>query len=692
MEQSEVISTPKYCRIITFVIFLVIGFIPISANAVDDGDGDGIPDNQDNCIEIANPDQRDTDNDHYGNLCDGDLNNDDKTNTLDLNLYKLAHRSNLGDANYNLHADFNGDNRVNTLDLNIYKSLHRKPPGPAAITMSRAEASRFLAQATFGSTSEDIDQLISLGGYAAWIDEQFNTTPSLLLPGTYAMYQARHEYCLAHPPANGRCPASLTEVTTAGIDGQFDYESIQYRFVWWNNTVEGADQLRQRVAFALSEVFVVSDRSFELQRSQFAMADYYDTFSQHAFGNYRELLEDVSLHAVMGMYLGHILNEKADPERNIRPDENYAREVMQLFSIGLYELNLDGTPQLDNDGNPIPAYGQFEVQEFARVFTGWTFSNSNWPSGVTSHGSADNTLPMVAREEYHDTEEKRLLRGKLLPAGQTTRQDLEAALDNIFDHPNVGPFIGKLLIQRLVTSNPSPAYVSRVATAFNNNGEGVRGDMFAVVKAILLDVEARNNSSNIAGFGKLREPLIRITHLLRAFGASKTVNAYWNWIVPPGFPVYAVNYGQTSFERTIAQRLLDSPSVFNFFLPIYSPPGVLSEAELVAPEFQIVNENTSMAMTNTLNTLIFRETHPLWSSLTLDNEIGIAANLDVLLEHLDIVLMSGGMTDALRSIIRTHLDDAIFDNINLSEQEKARARIRDAISLIVNSPEYLIQK
>ncbi len=300
------------------------------------------------------------------------------------------------------------------------------------------------------------------------------------------MYQAKHEYCLTQSPVND-CIPSLTEITTAGEDNLFDYESTQHHFIWWNNTIDGADQLRQRVAFALSEILVVSNRPIELQRSQFAMADYYDTLSQHAFGNYRDLLEDITLHAVMGIYLGHVKNEKADPERNIRPDENYAREVMQLFSIGLHKLNLDGTPIMNAEDKPEPAYGQFEVQEFARIFTGWNYAGVTWSRG---HGGADNTLPMEPHEEFHDTEAKQLLEGAPIPAGQTARQDLEAALDNIFNHPNVGPFIGKLLIQRLVTSNPSPAYVSRVASKFNDNGQGIRGDMFAVVKAILIDLEA----------------------------------------------------------------------------------------------------------------------------------------------------------------------------------------------------------
>lgn len=671
-------------------VALTLMFSP--ASSAQDTDGDGIDDALDNCIEISNQNQLNTDGDQYGNRCDADFDNSGFVNLDDFDIFV----DNFGTSNAD--ADLDGSNFVNLDDFDIFVALFGKAPGPAGsgVSISRAEASRFLTQATFGPTSEDIDHLISLGSYEAWIDVQLDKAPTLLTPGTRAMYQARYLYCIAH---SSDCGQSLAELTT-------DIQSIQHHFIWWENAIDADDQLRQRVAFALNEIFVVSNRPIALQQSQFAMADYYDTLTRGAFGNFRELLEDVSLHAVMGIYLGHVKNEKADPDRNIRPDENYAREVMQLFSIGLHKLNLDGTPQLDAEDKPVPAYGQLEVTEFARVFTGWNFAGVSWSKG---HSGADNTLPMEPFEEYHDTDAKVLLNGAPLPAGQTARQDLEAAMDNLFEHPNVGPFIGKLLIQRLVTSNPTPDYVARVASVFNNNGQNIRGDLGAVVKRILMDPEARNGHENITGFGKLREPLLRITHLLRTFDATKTENARWNWIVPLGYPVYAID-NQTNFDSRIGQRILRSPSVFNFFQPNYSPPGVVREAKLVAPEFQIVTENSNMAMTNILNNIIFRYPDQLWSTLGLDHESSLASNSGALLQHLNIILLSGGMTNELREILRNHLDDPSFDSVSngrlsqlreihgallddgLLEGEKLRAKVRSAISLIVNSPEYLIQK
>ncbi len=671
-------------RILTSGLLMLTLFPTVSAAL--DSDGDGYDDAQDNCIEIANSDQRDSNGDGFGNVCDADLDNNGSVNVGDLNIFRSVYRTNDADA------DLDGNGYVSTGDLHIFRALYGKPPGPAGDgggggdDLSRANVARFLTQTTFGPTEEDIDQVISLGGYEAWLDDQIATPPTLLTPRTQAIYQANHEYCVAN---SSDCGASLTEVTTAGADNLFDYESTQHHFAWWDNAIDADDQLRQRVAFALSQIMVVSNRPIELQRSQFAMADYYDTLTENAFGNFRDLLQDVSLHAVMGIYLGHVKNERADLDRNIRPDENYAREVLQLFSVGLHRLNLDGTPILGSDGRPEPTYGQFEVQEFARIFTGWNFAGVSWTRG---HAGADNTLPMEAHEEYHDTDVKTLLDGELIPAGQTTLQDLEAAMDNIFDHPNVGPFIGKLLIQRLVTSNPSPEYVSYVASAFNDNGQGVRGDMSAVVKAIFMYPEVRNGHTN-SDFGKLREPLLRITHLLRTFDASQTDNAYWEWIVSPGQSVYAIGYSQTSLDRRVGQRILRSPSVFNFFQPNYSPPGILRDAGLVAPEFQIVTENSNMAMTNILNTIIFRNVAPRWSTLNLDHEISlVAADPDALLEHLNVMLMSGDMSDGLRTIIRNHLDDPSFDVARFSEEERLLTRVRSAISLIVNSPEYLIQK
>jgi len=270
----------------------------------------------------------------------------------------------------------------------------------------------------------------------------------------------------------------------------------------------------------------------------------------------------------MGIYLSMLRNEKADPSRNIRPDENYAREIMQLFTIGLYELNAGGTPI--PEGNPQPAYTQKDVEEYARVFTGWNFADSpEWQS--TNLTQYDKITPLVPQEQFHDTGAKQLLGGVIAPAGLTARQDMKIALDSLFNHPNVGPFIGKAMIQRLVTSNPSEQYVARVAAAFNNNGQGVRGDMGALVKAVLLDSEARQdpnntNSSGALNFGKLKEPLLKATHLLRALNAAPGTQANSNFHL----------FSKTSdvVDDILGQAVLSSPSVFNFFSPDFRSSNI----------------------------------------------------------------------------------------------------------------------
>ena len=284
--------------------------------------------------------------------------------------------------------------------------------------------------------------------------------------------------------------------------------------------MEEPDQLRQRLAFAWSQIFVVSDIDYVLANSKYGMANFYDTLARFADGNFRTLLEQVTLHPVMGIYLSMVRNEKANPALNIRPDENYAREILQLFTIGLHELNADGSVRRDGAGRPIATFDQATIEEFAKVFTGWNYDGvRSWTD--TNVGTESRVLPMVPNEDFHDTSTKQLLGGQTLPAGQGAYADLTGALDNIFAHPNVGPFVSRLLIQRLVTSNPSSGYVGRVAAVFNDNGAGTRGDLRATVRALLLDDEARNGSQNLPEtFGKIKEPSMRLTNLWRALDAQ----------------------------------------------------------------------------------------------------------------------------------------------------------------------------
>ncbi|MCH9669977.1 MAG: DUF1800 family protein [Gammaproteobacteria bacterium] len=663
-----------------WLLFLALA-IPGASYALDT-DGDGVDDNVDNCINHSNAQQRDTDSDGFGNRCDPDLNGDQVVNFADLGLLKSVWGT--SDAN----GDLNGDGAVNFTDLGLMKSFWGQAPGPAGPgeTLSQAQAARFLAQATFGPTRQDIEALVQMGDLEAWIDAQLSAPTGLLLPNAKFIYQANYQHCIQDPPSWG-CPTPFNELVTAGQDGVFDTSSDQFRHVWWWNVIDGQDQLRQRVTFALSQILVISDLPDALANSGFAVADYYDTLAQHAFGNYRDLLEAVTLHPMMGIYLSHAQNEKADPSRNIRPDENYARELLQLFTLGVHELHPDGTEIGDSQGQPIATYDQFDIQEFARIFTGWNFAGLTWGDW---HQRADNTKDMEANPSYHDTGEKLLLNNGSVAAGQSALQDLRGALDNIFAHPNLAPFVSRLLIQRLVTSNPTPAYIGRVASVFNDNGAGERGDLSAVVKAILLDPEARTGHTNVANFGKPREPLLAISHLWRAFNAAKINGGDWD--IPPSVAVYA-SYGAWSglrwFENDIGQNVLRSPSVFNFYSPNYAPQGALRTAGLVAPEFQIATESNVMGLSNTINRHIQDlDASDNWSYLNLQYEQSLAADIPALLDHLDLVMLSGAMPPGMRTIIENHLNTASFS----SGAQGQLAKVRDAISLIINSPEYLVQK
>ena len=338
------------------------------------------------------------------------------------------------------------------------------PPPPPPPPISKTEAYRVLNQATFGATEAEADRLIGMG-IEAWIDDQLQQPASLQLP---------HVQSLPRPP----------------VANQLQDDRVD---IWFRNALHGPDQLRQRVAFALSEIMVVSQLS-SLNNAPYGLASYYDMLAQNAFGNFRTLMEDVTLHPAMGVYLSMLGNEKPNVQLNIRPDENYARELMQLFTIGLVELNMDGTVRTDGNGNPIPTYTQEIIEGFAHVYTGWHFGGA--PSFQQARQTdANQVVPMQLYPDFHDTGPKTLLGGQVIPAGQSGEQDLADALDNIFAHANVAPFISLQLIQKLVTSNPSPQYVERVAQVFENDGTGERGDLGAVVRAILTDPGGSANPS-----------------------------------------------------------------------------------------------------------------------------------------------------------------------------------------------------
>jgi len=386
----------------------------------------------------------------------------------------------------------------------------------------------------------------------------------------------------------------------------------------------------------------------------------------------------------MGLYLSMLQNAKADFSDNTRADENFAREIMQLFSIGLYELNLDGSIKTDSNGDPLPAYTQQDVEEYARVYTGWNYADADrWDRSPDS--GLNKILPMTPFPGFHDLGSKNLLRGAVSPAGISPEQDLDNALDSLFNHPNVGPFIGKQLIKRLVTSNPTPAYVARVASVFNNNGSGVRGDMRAVIRAILLDSEARDGYVNVPNFGKIREPLIRWTHLWRAFNVQRGNESTYN----------RYNHGSpylTASSAFLGQQALGANSVFNFFSPEYAPLGPIREAGLTAPEAQIYTDANILTTTTKLSTLAYIFYHGAdenarnKSYIDISAEMAMASDPEALLDRLDLVLMSGQMGADMRTILINHMN-------NLPADEAGRSlRVRDAIMLIMASPQYLVQK
>lgn len=549
-------------------------------------------------------------------------------------------------------------------------------------TLNKAEAFRFLNQSTFGATETDAQQLSMLGDvnnrYGLWITQQLAVTPSV--------------NSLAYVLASYPDPVPVG----------FNPQSLQVARVdqWFQNAMHAQDQLRQRVAYALSQIMVVSQVG-ALQNLPFATADYYDMLVRNALGDYRTLLEEVTLHPAMGVYLSMLGNQKADVTGTIRPDENYARELMQLFTIGLVELNLDGTARLDVAGQKIPTYNQATIEGFARVFTGWkwacpstnlncTFANTRVQ--VSPVSGFNQIKPMQFYADQHETGTKQVLSypGTVLttiPAGQTGAKDLDDALDNIFNHPNVAPFISKQLIQKLVTSNPTPAYVQRVATVFNNDGSGQRGNLAAVVRAILLDSEARVTPAGTAvnTAGKMKEPLLRITQLWRTYGAAAASGRY----------IASTNFGGGGIAAPLTnygQGPLQSPSVFNFFSPFYAPPGEIANQNLVAPELQLANEFLNTTLTNFFwtqannRTTAQTQANPDTVVINTVEEIALAANSESLINRVADKLLGGAdqMSPTLKAQAKTQIER--------SAATATATRVADAIYLVAGSPEYALQR
>jgi uncharacterized protein (DUF1800 family) len=506
-------------------------------------------------------------------------------------------------------------------------------------------AARLLDQATFGPTLNDISH-VQVVGLNAYLTEQFAVTTTLLPD------------IAATPPTicvNTLLPCEQSE--------------------WWQTMLTAQDQLRQRVAFALSEMFVVSTNSVNAR----SVTTYQNTLANDAFGNFYNIMQDVTLSPAMGGYL-NMLNS-AKPATGQIANENYARELMQLFTTGLIMLNQDGTPQLDGNGNTIPVYAEAQVQAFARAFTGWTYANASGTGAPAKFpNTANYTMPMAALETQHDMTAKVLLT-TTLPAGQSTTQDLTGALTDIFNHPNVGPFVCKQLIQHLVASNPSPAYVARVSAVFANDGTGKRGNMKAVITAILTDADARaaDTSPNFDG-GHLREPMLYMTNVMRGL-------SYVNNDAKAGNDVIAnASYNTVgNYTSPLGEKPYSSGSVFNFFPPNYVIPGTTFNA----PEFGQENTASAVLRLSLANTLVYNGVSGFTVDLSKTSALGITASATGnamtdsgnLVDSLGVIFMHGQMPAQMRTNIVNHI-------ATLTDPAQ---RVRVATYLVITSSFYKVE-
>jgi uncharacterized protein (DUF1800 family) len=579
--------------------------------------------------------------------------------------------------------------------VDIERFMNNGCPAPASSGFTSKDAARLLQQATWGATLTEIDRVKAIG-VNSWLNEQF------AVPATsYTSY------------ATG-----LINANKGGANGCTDSNGCPWAAntpAFYKQAFEGSDQLRQRVVNALLQIMVVSTGNNRLQDAGTGVASYMDMLGTHAFGNFQTLLKDVTLHPAMGVYLDMLGSTRENP------NENYARELLQLFSIGMVMLNDDGTPKVLNRAF-IPTYTEATVQGFSKAFTGWQFPDQNeaepwrfywpaenwtapmkpwtgrrcpqdgrWPAGSTTQwcSVAD---PARSYPPPHNTESKTLLQysgapNATLPAGRTPEQDVDDAINNIFYHPNVGPFIGRQLIQRLVTSNPSPAYVGRVTAAFNNNGSGERGDMKAVVRAILTDNEARDNY--IAGntiFGKLREPVIKFIHLHRAFGARASGGYYDVW--------------DTGDTDTLGQSALRAPSVFNYYSPDFEPAGAMASAFLLGPEFEITSTSSVAGFADFTGWGVvggFRNgdaNQGKWIKPNYDRYLVGAAGVALaddpqkLVDDLDLLLTANNLKPTFKSNLVEMVGNIIRGNID----DQRRDRFRAVMWQIIHSADYAVQR
>jgi uncharacterized protein (DUF1800 family) len=499
---------------------------------------------------------------------------------------------------------------------------------------SAEEAARFLMQTSFGPTMVSVESVMSLG-YTGYFDDQVAMTPNL---------SASNMFRTGQP-----------------------YSASLWRHGWWRTILVSDDQLRQRMAYALSQIFVVNNEGGSVIGDNIlTQASYYDALLSGSFGSFRDVLNYVTYSPTMGFYLSHLNNRKSDPPTNRFPDENFAREVMQLFTIGLWKLNPDGSHELDDDGKRIPTYDNSVITEMAKIFTG--MSNGTTMRGQTatsfydSATGSDYVKPMVVWDEEHEEGEKVLFDGVNIPDGQTGDEDVQQTLDSLADHQNVGPFIGRLLIQRFTSSNPSPEYLRRVSLAWSRSD----GDLEDVLRAVIFDPEARSRDGGDGIRGKVREPLIKMTHLMRAFAP----------------PVEGAKFGvfASTLKEELGQFVMSSPSVFNFYSPDHSPTGLLEERGLVSPELQIA---TTSALLGTHDRLKTTASVGYWvRKIEFDEELMLVGEPEELLNRLDLLLAAGMLSSSTRA--------AALDRIN--GESHVVNKVSVAVQTIVTSPDFSVLK
>lgn len=582
-----------------------------------------------------------------------------------------------GQTRYRADATDNVGNVTTTLDQVVSAQT------PPASAPRDADVWRLLNQATFGASQAEAANVVATGGVTAWVDDQLaKPLSSGYPPSRYNRIQLREsDDCTTKDPLGQSYPSNSPQATC--VRDHLSLAMVQRDL--FTNAMTRPDQLRQRVAWALSQILVISGIESDLAKAH-VMARYQQIMFEEAFGNFETILRRITLSPAMGNWLDSVNNDRPDAAKGRVPNENYAREILQLFSIGLIELQSDGTPLLDANGDEISTYDQDDIKQFARVFTGYTYANPDASPITKKNGAyygADMGVYPGTATTGHDTDAKTLLdvtsdgsaNPTVLPAGQTPQQDIDGAVHNVFMHPNTGPFIGKQLIQRLVTGNPSPAYVQRVAAKFANNGSGVRGDLKAVVRAILLDPEARGPAKSDPAFGTLREPVLMITGLVRALNG--------------------VTDGAALGDRAanLQQRPYYAPSVFNYFPPDATVPGT----SILAPEFGIFNSNSAVARTNLVYSLVYGGISP---DANLADATGtrlntiqfepLATDAALLTDKVSEALLGGPLPAAARTAVINAVNAIALSATPTAQQKTDRARM--ATYLVAASNHYQIQR